>query len=136
MKKLEELVIAREEREAATGNRGTLAQNSRYEQVSEAETSKTERQRQHPATRLFRLLANLLFEKGENSADVSRTLEGFVEPRIVRKWYAKYQQLNAYPDRSENPRRLRLPVPPIDWDAITIETISNIQRKAAAGDLR
>jgi len=108
--------------------------------VSEAskagETTKTGKRRQHPATRLFRLLANLLFEKGENAADVTRTLEGFVEPRVVRNWYTKYQQLNGYPNRFSNPQRFRLPVPPIDWDAITIETISNIQQKAAAGDPR
>jgi hypothetical protein len=86
--------------------------------------------------KLLRLLANLLFEKGASAPEVARTLSGHVEPRVVRSWHEKYQQLHGFESRSKTPGRIRLPVPPIDWDAVTIETIANIQSQAEEGEPR
>lgn len=75
--------------------------------------------------RILRLTANLLFEKGQSASEVSNLLSGFVEPRQVRKWMERYQEVNGFPAGKigSDPR---IPVPPIDWNAVKIESLKQI----------
>lgn len=75
--------------------------------------------------RIFRTTASLLFEKGEDLSAIQSLLDGFVEKRVVRQWHQKWLATNGeYTERIINSERL--PLPPIDWDAVRIETLREV----------
>lgn len=77
--------------------------------------------------RILRITAKLLFEKGEDAPSVSKLLEGFVAPGMVRDWYERYCEVNGL-ERSINSRReyKRMPMPPIDFQAIEIKKLEEM----------
>jgi hypothetical protein len=75
--------------------------------------------------RIFRVTATLLFEKGESMSNIARLMEGFVEPRLIRVWHEKWSQVSANPSK-HTVNGERLPVPPIDWDAIKLQDLKAI----------
>jgi hypothetical protein len=78
-------------------------------------------------SRVFKLTANLLFEKGEDVQNVCRLLEGFVERRQIQAWYEKYCSTNGVPttiNLKKNKRRV--PMPPIDWQAVKLEDLNEM----------
>jgi hypothetical protein len=85
--------------------------------------------------RIFRVTATLLFEKGEELASIQALLEGFVEKRVVRAWREKWLATNGeYSERIINGERL--PLPPIDWSAVKIETLKEVNELGNASVAR
>ena len=75
--------------------------------------------------RIFRVTATLLFEKGEELASIQALLDGFVEKRVVRQWREKWLATNGeYTERVINGERL--PLPPIDWSSVKVETLKKV----------
>jgi hypothetical protein len=90
--------------------------------------------------RILRVTATLLFEKGEPLQNICKLLDGYAEPRLVRLWKMKWCQANGkFPERTIS--NARLPMPPIDWDSVTLDTLQSVAdaaqrgiRSASAGD--
>lgn len=71
--------------------------------------------------RILRVTAHLLFEREQGVAEVYGLMQGFVERPMLEKWYRSYCENNGLPvDVNRQKYRSRLPMPPIDWDAIRI----------------
>jgi hypothetical protein len=86
-------------------------------------------------TRVFRVTASLLFEKGEELSSIQSLLEGFVEKRVVRQWREKWLLTNGeFGDKIINGERL--PAPPIDWKAVTIERLRTVNNAGNASAIR
>ncbi len=77
--------------------------------------------------RILRITAKLLFEKGEDVPSVANLLQGFVTPAMVRDWYERYCSVNGI-ELSTNSKRAvrRMPMPPIDFQAIQIEKLEEM----------
>lgn len=73
--------------------------------------------------RILRVTANLLFEKGEDPTDVARFLGEFADRRTVNSWYQTFCQTNGIPSHGSTRRLRRLPMPPIDFEKISIESL-------------
>lgn len=81
-------------------------------------------------SRVFKLCANLLFEKGEDVQNVCRLLEGFVERRQVQSWYEKYCSINGIStNENKKKNKRRVPVPPIDWQGIELKELEGMLDK-------
>lgn len=77
--------------------------------------------------KILRLTANLLFEKGETPKDVYRLMSAFVEKTKVDTWHRNFMAMNGYQNRQKDRAgHWRLPLPPINWDAITVESLQNL----------
>jgi hypothetical protein len=75
----------------------------------------------------LRVTANLLFEKGEDPKDVARLVQGFVAPTMVYTWYDKYCEVNGLSKNiNRKSGKRRMPMPPIDWDAVKIKTLDEM----------
>jgi hypothetical protein len=71
--------------------------------------------------RILRVTAHLLFEKGQGVSEVHGLMQNFVERPMLANWYQSYCENNGLPTDINRPHsKARLPMPPIDWDAITI----------------
>lgn len=78
-------------------------------------------------SRIFKLCANLLFEKGEDVQNVCKLLEGFVERRQVQNWYEKYCSINGIPTTTNlKKNKRRVPVPPINWQGIELNELEEM----------
>lgn len=87
--------------------------------------------------RILRLTANLLFEKGESVPAVRDLLDGFVTPAAVRTWYEKYCEVNGLEYSVNSARRYRrMPMPPIDFDAVKIQELENLLESPAGQESR
>jgi hypothetical protein len=77
--------------------------------------------------RILRVTATLLFERGERLESIYELLSGFVEPRLIRHWHGKWKQaMGEFPERTINSERL--PLPPISWDLINLETLQAVNK--------
>jgi hypothetical protein len=77
--------------------------------------------------RLLRLTANLLFEKKEDPKNVARLMEGFVTNAMINTWYEQYCKTNGIStDTNLTSHKRRLPMPPIDWQAVDVKTIDQM----------
>jgi len=83
--------------------------------------------------RILRLTANLLFERGEDVPSVAKLLEGFVAPAMVRGWYERYCEVNGLEKPVNSKRRYkRMPMPPIDFESVTIARLQAMTDQQAA----
>ena len=81
-------------------------------------------------SRILKLTANLLFEKGEDPQNVYRLLEGFVARRQVHTRYEKYCSINGVPTTQNlKAYKRRVPVPPIDWEGVKLDEIGKMLDK-------
>lgn len=72
--------------------------------------------------RILRVTAHLLFEKGQGVSEVYGLMQSFVERSMLEKWYRSYYESNGLPsDINQAKPRRRMPMPPIDWNAISVE---------------
>ena len=77
--------------------------------------------------RILRITANLLFEKGEDVPTVTKLLDGFVTPSMVRDWYDRYCEVNGLEKAVNSKRRYRrMPMPPIDFKSIEISDLEKL----------
>jgi hypothetical protein len=85
--------------------------------------------------RILRITAQLLFEKGEDVAAVQNLMQGFVNPGMVRDWYERYCQTNGLRG-SVNSKKThrRMPMPPINFQAIEIERLETMLDRPTAED--
>lgn len=58
---------------------------------------------------------------------------GHVDERLVKAWKERFEQMNGFPGEDNTLTRLRLPVPPIDFDAITIDMLDRLNRGESGG---
>lgn len=73
----------------------------------------------------------MLFEKGTELKDVYAILQDFVEPRVIRAWHESWKATHGtYSDFYIQGQRL--PLPPIDWDAVTLETLQQVNERGLA----
>jgi len=78
-------------------------------------------------TKILKLLADILFERGEKPSDVHRLMQDFADRRLIGMWHEKYQQLHGFPDRDNRPASApRLALPPIDFKVITIQELEKL----------
>jgi hypothetical protein len=55
---------------------------------------------------------------------VANLLQGFVTPAMVREWYERYCSVNGIEYATNSKRAVRrMPMPPIDFQAIQIEKL-------------
>lgn len=71
-------------------------------------------------TKILWTTANLLFEKGHSTEAVHKFMQTFVDIRTVRKWRRRYEEINGFPSESPQNAKRRIPLPPIDFQAIQI----------------
>ena len=77
--------------------------------------------------RILKLTANMLFEKQEDPKDVAKLLQGFVTNAMVRSWYEDYCKTNGISqDTNLKTHRRRLPMPPINWQAVELKTLDEM----------
>lgn len=63
---------------------------------------------------------------------VVNLLQGFVTPTMVRDWYERYCEVNGLPTSVNSKRSCRrLPMPPIDFDAVNIREIEKMLQPAS-----
>jgi|688.fasta_scaffold14032_7 hypothetical protein len=85
--------------------------------------------------RILRITAKLLFEKGEDVPSVANLLQGFVTPSMVRDWYERYCDVNGIEQSTNSKRNLRrMPMPPIDFQAVQIERLEEMLELPASDD--
>jgi hypothetical protein len=73
--------------------------------------------------RILKITAHLLFEKGQSVSDVFGLMQGFVDRAMLERWFRAYCALHGnVSDAGEG--RHRLPMPPIDWDAVTVDQLN------------
>jgi hypothetical protein len=83
----------------------------------------------------LRTTANLLFEKGEDSASVINLLQGFVAPSMVRKWHQRYQEVHGLTGADTSKRAIRrMPMPPIDFQAVELRSMEQLLEQPPAED--
>jgi hypothetical protein len=74
--------------------------------------------------RILRVTAHLLFERGQSVNEIHNLMQGFVDQGMLAKWYQAYRENTPLPIEDEaKARRRRMPLPPIDWDAITLQKL-------------
>lgn len=74
--------------------------------------------------RILKVTAHLLFEKGQSVGEVHGLMQSFVDHAMLQKWYVAYCQNNGVPtDTNQKTYKRRMPMPPIDWEAITIDKL-------------
>lgn len=74
--------------------------------------------------RILKVTAHLLFEKGQNVAEVHNLMQGFVDRAMIMKWRQAYCDLHGLASDTDRPYyKQRLPLPPIDWDSVEIEEL-------------
>lgn len=85
--------------------------------------------------RILRVTASLLFEKGEDVPTVSKFLEGFVSPKMVRDWHDRYCEVNGL-EKTANSKRSyrRMPMPPIDFKAIELKALEQLADPPPGGE--
>ncbi len=74
--------------------------------------------------RILKVTAHLLFERGQEVSDVYSLMQSFVDRSMLQKWYQSYCENNGVAigeDRKSYKRRM--PMPPINWEAITINDL-------------
>jgi hypothetical protein len=72
--------------------------------------------------RILKVTAHLLFEKGQNVSDVFNLMQGFVDRVMLERWFRAYCSVHGKPsDSNRDYYKHRLPMPPIDWDAVNVE---------------
>ena len=85
--------------------------------------------------RILRVTAKLLFEKGEDVPAVANLLQGFVTPTMVRDWYERHCEVNGIPTAVNSKRSCRrLPMPPIDFQAVQIQKLEEMLEPVPAND--
>jgi len=85
--------------------------------------------------RILRTTANLLFEKGEDAANVINLLQGFVAPSMVRKWHQRYQEVHGLTGADTSKRTIRrMPMPPIDFQAIELRSMEQLLEQASVDE--
>lgn len=81
--------------------------------------------------RILKVTAHLLFERGQSVEEIYGLMQSFVQREILQKWYAAYCANNGIPtDTNQKKYKRRMPMPPIDWDAITI---SDLEERTESG---
>jgi hypothetical protein len=71
--------------------------------------------------RILKVTAHLLFERGQSVEEIYGLMQGFVQREMLQKWYSAYCSQNGIPsDTNQKRYKRRMPMPPIDWAAITI----------------
>jgi hypothetical protein len=96
---------------------------------SETEARRGRRKSNRPPglTKILKLLADILFERGEKVSDVHRLMQDFVDRRLIGMWHERYQQLHGFPDKDNRPACApRLALPPIDFKAITVDELEKL----------
>jgi hypothetical protein len=85
--------------------------------------------------RILRTTANLLFEKGEDTANVINLLQGFVAPSMVRKWHQRYQEVHGLAGADTSRRAIRrMPMPPINFKAIELRSMEQLLERQPVDD--
>lgn len=66
---------------------------------------------------------------------VANLLQGFVTPAMVREWYERYCSVNGIEFATNSKRAVRrMPMPPIDFEAIQIEKLEKMLELPAEED--
>lgn len=74
--------------------------------------------------RILRVTAHLLFERGQGVEEVYGLMQSFVQREMLAKWYRAYCENNGLPtDINQRKYKRRMPMPPIDWEAITVKDL-------------
>lgn len=85
--------------------------------------------------RILRITAKLLFEKGEDAPAVANLMQGFVTPTMVRDWYERYCEVNGLQSSVNSKKNCRrMPMPPIDFQAIQIQKLEEMLELPAGAD--
>jgi hypothetical protein len=80
-------------------------------------------------TRILKLTAKLLFEKGVKLSAVQRLLSSFVQPAMVRNWYIRHCEVHGI-NHVQQSGGVRMPYPPIDFAAVSIEELERLLDRA------
>ena len=83
-------------------------------------------------TRILKLTAKLLFEKGVKLSAVQRLLSSFVQPAMVRGWYIRHCDVHGV-NHIQQSGDQRMPYPPIDFGAVSIEQLERLLDRGPGG---